>query len=49
MKFHLIVKPEAELDILESAKWYEEQRQELGLRFLEAVFLPLRVTLGMEA
>ena len=37
MKYHLIVKPEAELDIVESAKWYEQQRSELGYRLLEAV------------
>lgn len=37
MKYHLIVKPEAELDILEAARWYEQQQSGLGKRFIEAV------------
>jgi hypothetical protein len=37
MNFSLIVKPEAELDILKSAQWYEKKQQDLGLRFLDEV------------
>ncbi len=37
MKYSLIVKPEAELDTLKSAKWYEEKQKNLGLRFLDEV------------
>ena len=37
MRYILTVKPEAELDIMESSKWYEEQRSELGHHFLDAV------------
>ncbi|MEQ8712060.1 MAG: type II toxin-antitoxin system RelE/ParE family toxin [Cyclobacteriaceae bacterium] len=43
MKYQLVIKPDAELDILESAKWYEEQREKLGYRFLEAVDSKLRL------
>ncbi len=37
MKYSLIVKPEAELDTLKSAKWYEKRQKNLGVRFLEEV------------
>ena len=37
MKYTLIVKPEAELDTLKSAKWYEEKQENLGIRFLDEV------------
>ena len=37
MKYTLTVKPEAELDILESAQWYEKKQENLGLRFMETV------------
>mgnify|MGYP001628271865 FL=1 len=37
MNYSLIVKPEAELDILRSAQWYERKQQDLGLRFLDEV------------
>jgi len=37
MKYTLIVKPEAELDTLKSAKWYEEKQENLGVRFLDEV------------
>lgn len=37
MRYRLIIKSEAEIDILESAKWYEERRSKLGHRFLESV------------
>jgi hypothetical protein len=33
MSYSLIVKPEAELDMLKSAKWYEEKQVDLGIRF----------------
>ena len=35
MKYSLIIKPEAELDMLKSSKWYEEKQNNLGLRFLD--------------
>lgn len=37
MKYSLIVKPEAELDTLESAKWYEGKQKNLGVRFLDEI------------
>ncbi len=37
MNYTRIVKPEAELDILKSAQWYEKKQQDLGLRFLDEV------------
>jgi toxin ParE1/3/4 len=37
MNYNLIVKPEAKLDILKSAQWYEKKQQDLGLRFLDEV------------
>ncbi|MGJ3235692.1 type II toxin-antitoxin system RelE/ParE family toxin [Marivirga sp.] len=37
MNYALIVRPEAELDILESSQWYEEKQENLGLRFLDEV------------
>jgi len=37
MKYTLIVKPDAELDILKSAKWYEEKQENLGVRFLDEI------------
>jgi hypothetical protein len=30
MNYSLIVKPKAELDILQSAQWYEKKQQDLG-------------------
>ena len=43
MKYTLIVKPEAELDILKSAKWYEKKQGNLGVRFLDEVEEKLRL------
>ena len=37
MTYKLVVKPEAELDILESAKWYENQQKGLGIRFVNSI------------
>lgn len=37
MKYSLIIEPQAELDLLESAQWYELQKPGLGSRFIEAV------------
>lgn len=37
MKYHLIIKPGAALDLLESANWFEDQKERLGKRFLAAV------------
>jgi len=35
MKYELIIKPEAALDIEETMRWYDEKQEELGLRFIE--------------
>ncbi|HET8860476.1 type II toxin-antitoxin system RelE/ParE family toxin [Marivirga sp.] len=43
MKYYLIVKPDAELDILKSAQWYEEKQESLGVRFLNEVEQKLRL------
>ncbi len=37
MNYTLIVKPEAELDTLKPAQWYEEKQEKLGIRFLDKV------------
>ena len=37
MSFYLIIKPEAEQDLLDSSQWYEEQKEGLGLRFINSV------------
>lgn len=37
MKYNLIVKPQAELDLLECTQWYESQNPGLGNRFIDAV------------
>jgi plasmid stabilization system protein ParE len=37
MKYSLIIKPDAELDILKAARWYEKKQQNLGIRFLDEV------------
>lgn len=37
MNYTRIIKPEAELDILETAQWYEKKQHDLGLRFLDEV------------
>ncbi|RUA28563.1 MAG: type II toxin-antitoxin system RelE/ParE family toxin [Bacteroidetes bacterium] len=37
MNYSLIVRPEAELDILESSQWYEDKQENLGVRFLDEV------------
>jgi hypothetical protein len=37
MKYKLVIKPEAELDLLESSQWYGGQKEGLGMRFIDAV------------
>ena len=37
MKYRLIVKPPAELDINEAAQWYDSKRAGLGEQFIHAV------------
>ncbi|WP_375577569.1 type II toxin-antitoxin system RelE/ParE family toxin [Marivirga tractuosa] len=37
MNYRLIVRPEAELDILESSQWYEDRQENLGIRFLDEI------------
>jgi len=37
VKYTLTIKPEAELDMLKSAKWYEEKQKNLGFRYLDEV------------
>ena len=33
--YNLIIKPEAELDIVDVKKWYDDKKEGLGLRFSE--------------
>ena len=42
MSYSLIVKPEAELDMLKTTKWYEEKQVDLGIRFLDEIEDKLR-------
>ena len=42
MKFQLIIRPEAEIDIEESYNWYEDQATGLGDEFLLALQMRLR-------
>jgi hypothetical protein len=35
MRYHLIIKPSAEDDILRIARWCDNQKVGLGLRFLD--------------
>lgn len=37
MRYQLIIRPEAELDIQDAFLWYEEQSQGLGSEFVRAV------------
>ena len=37
MKYRLIVKPPAEVDIIEAAQWYESKKIGLGEQFIKAV------------
>lgn len=37
MKFKIFFRPEAENDIENASKWYEEQRDKLGIEFLNEV------------
>ena len=37
MAFSLLVKPEAENDLADAYRWYEDQHSGLGLSFLESV------------
>jgi len=37
MKRRTFVRPEAQTDIREAAKWYEERESGLGLRFLDEI------------
>lgn len=37
MSFHVVVRPEADADVLEAEAWYEGQRPGLGREFLQAV------------
>lgn len=37
MKYTLIVKSEAELDMLKAAQWYENKQENLGNRFMSLV------------
>ncbi len=47
MTSQILIRPEAERDLLDAATWYEQQRQGLGHEFLnqvEAVFPTIRET-----
>ncbi|MEQ8477003.1 type II toxin-antitoxin system RelE/ParE family toxin [Fulvivirga sp.] len=37
MNYTIFVKPEAELDILKTAQWYEQKQYDLGSRFLDEI------------
>ena len=37
MKYQLIIRPEAELDLVEAFQWYEEQSPGLGGEFLRCI------------
>jgi plasmid stabilization system protein ParE len=37
MRYHLIIRPEAELDIQDGFEWYEAQLSGLGSEFIRAV------------
>lgn len=37
MKYHLVIKPEAENDVLEIAKRYDTKKDFLGIEFLEEI------------
>lgn len=37
MKYTIFIKPSAELDILQTAQWYEAKQHQLGLRFLDEI------------
>ena len=43
MKYTIIVKPLAELDMREAALWYEKEKANLGIEFLEAVEEKLKI------
>ncbi len=45
MTYKLIIKPQAELDLLDSAQWYENRRKGLGSNFLDAVDDKLQVVI----
>lgn len=45
MNYTLIVKPEAEIDILEASLWYREQRADLAEDFLEAIEEKIKILL----
>lgn len=47
MKYKLIVRPEAELDISEAVKWYEERLKGLGSSFLMSVDATIESVLRM--
>ncbi|OGL41627.1 MAG: hypothetical protein A3C43_01205 [Candidatus Schekmanbacteria bacterium RIFCSPHIGHO2_02_FULL_38_11] len=42
MEYELVIRPEAEQDLMESFAWYEEKRQGLGYDFLLQVDAGLR-------
>jgi len=41
MTYHLILRPEAEKDLLDAYRWYDRRVSGLGLRFIESVELTL--------
>ncbi len=42
MKYEIIIRPEAESDLIETFSWYEDNRQGLGYDFLLQVDAGLR-------
>jgi hypothetical protein len=43
VSYELKFRPEAELDLEKSAKWYEQQKEKLGSSFLDEVEKNLRL------
>ena len=42
MKYTVYIRPDAESDIEEAAKWYEKQRKGLGYEFLDEVLVAFK-------
>lgn len=46
MSWRVILRPRAEADLSEAARWYESQRQQLGSQFLDEINRVLRLLEG---
>ncbi|MEQ9286193.1 MAG: type II toxin-antitoxin system RelE/ParE family toxin [Cyclobacteriaceae bacterium] len=43
MNYEVVIKAAAELDVTEIVSWYESKKQGLGLRFLEAIDVKIKL------